>query len=356
MGSFGTAGEAGEAMMTGARVAMAELSESNDKAVCDGYGRRLEYVRLAVTDRCNMRCFYCLPNGSRDPGVPACWLTADEIEQVMSAFAALGVSRIRLTGGEPLARKGLAELAARLAAIPGIDDLSLSTNGLLLAKQALRLRRAGVARLNVSLDSLQPERFRRITGGRLGKVLDGLMAAKAAGFAPIKINVLAMRGVNDDEFEALVEFCARHGFTLRFIETMPVGGAGAGVAVSHFLDLREVQEMLRARFDLVPAMMPGGGPARYFKISGTDLTLGFITPLSQHFCDSCNRVRLAPDGVLYLCLGHEHKVELRPLLRSGVSTERLCEILRDALALKPRRHQFEAGLAPLARTMAATGG
>jgi cyclic pyranopterin phosphate synthase len=162
---------------------MAQLPQLNSKTVCDAYWRRLEYVRLAVTDRCNMRCFYCLPKGSRCPRTTACWLTVDEIEQVMSAFAALGVSCIRLTGGEPLVRKELPELASRLAAISGIDDLSLSTNGLLLAKQAFRLRRAGVVRLNVSLDSLQRERFQQITGGRLSKVLDGLMVARAAGFA-----------------------------------------------------------------------------------------------------------------------------------------------------------------------------
>ena len=271
----------------------------------DGFGRTIEYVRLSVTDRCNLRCFYCLPRGVRRLSEPDHWLRFDEIERLMRAFAALGVQRLRLTGGEPLVRARLPELAARLSALPGIADVSLSTNATLLADYAGPLRRAGVTRLNVSLDSLKPERFREITGGRLEPVLDGLMAARRAGFHWIKINMLALKGVNDDEFTDMVEFCAAQGFTLRFIEVMPVGRPGVE-ASRHYLDLHEVKARLAERFDLIPGVVPGGGPARYVRVRGTDLHIGFITPISQHFCDTCNRVRLSVDGTLHLCLGQDH--------------------------------------------------
>ena len=224
----------------------------------DGFGRTIEYVRLSVTDRCNLRCFYCLPRGVRRLSEPDHWLRFDEIERLMRAFAALGVQRLRLTGGEPLVRARLPELAARLSALPGIADVSLSTNATLLADYAEPLRRAGVTRLNVSLDSLKPERFHEITGGRLEPVLDGLLAARCAGFDWIKINMLALKGINDDEFTDMVEFCAAQGFTLRFIEVMPVGRPGVE-ASRHYLDLREVKARLAERFDLIPGVVPGWG-------------------------------------------------------------------------------------------------
>ena len=223
----------------------------------DSFQRTIEYVRLSVTDRCDLRCHYCLPEGYRDFQEPAEWLTFDEIERVLRAFAALGVRRVRLTGGEPLTRHGLPELAARLAVLPGVEDLSLSTNAVQLKKFAGALYRAGVRRLNVSLDSLKPDRFAAITGGgRLDKVLDGLMAAKATGFAPIKLNMVALRGVNDDEFEDMVRFCLEHGFTLRLIETMPVGDTGRA-ATDRYLDLQDVRRRLAEKFELLPATMPG---------------------------------------------------------------------------------------------------
>ena len=194
---------------------------NNTTGLFDLYGRKVEYLRLSVTDKCNLRCFYCLPEGFRGFEEPDNWLRFDEIERVVSAFAVLGVNRIRLTGGEPLVRRDLPRLASRLATLPGVEDLSLSTNATLLQRHAGELREAGIRRINVSLDSLRPERFKRITGGTLAPVLDGLMAAKAAGFAPIKINMLALRDINDDEFEDMVAFCLEHDFTLRFIETMP---------------------------------------------------------------------------------------------------------------------------------------
>jgi cyclic pyranopterin phosphate synthase len=321
----------------------------------DPFGRSIDYVRLSVTDKCNLRCFYCLPEGFRAFEEPDHWLRFDEIERVIGAFAELGVSRIRLTGGEPLVRRDLPQLAANLATIPGVDDLSLSTNATLLPRHAQTLREAGIARINVSLDTLHPGRFTEITGGRLEPVLVGLMSAKAAGFAPIKINMLALKGINEDEFEVMVEFCLKHGFTLRFIETMPIGTAGRN-ASQHYLGLNNVKQRLAQRFELVPGVMPGGGPARYVQVVGTDLRIGFITPISQHFCETCNRVRLSVDGTLYLCLGQEHKFELRPLLRGGISDAGLQEAIYEAIALKPERHEFSENPGQVVRFMNMTGG
>ena len=321
----------------------------------DPFGRAIEYVRLSVTDRCDLRCTYCLPKGFRGFEVPEQWLTFDEIERVVGAFGRLGVTRIRLTGGEPLVRKGLPALAARLAALPGILDLSLSTNATRLARQAGALREAGISRINVSLDSLRAERFRDITGGKLDKVMAGLMAGKASGFSPVKINMVVMAGVNDDEVEDMVEFCIEHDFTLRFIETMPMGDTGRA-ASRRSLDLREVRTRLERRFDLLAGVMPGGGPARYVQVAGTRLRIGFITPISQHFCATCNRVRLSVDGTLYLCLGQDDKLELRPLLRAGVSDAALEQAIVSAIARKPERHEFRDKPEQVLRFMSITGG
>lgn len=325
------------------------------RQLIDRFGRVIEYVRVSVTDRCDLRCFYCMPQGFHDFEEPDHWLTFDEVERVVGAFTRLGVSRIRLTGGEPLVRRDLPELAGRLAALPGLDDLSLSTNATQLARQAEALRAAGIRRINVSLDSLDAERFRAITAGSLDKVLAGLMAAKAAGFRPIKINMVAMKGVNEDEIDAMVDFCAEHGFTLRLIETMPMGDSGRKGS-DHYLDLQTVRQRLEQRFDLIPGVMPGGGPARYVKVAGTDLTIGFITPISQHFCESCNRVRLSVDGTLYMCLGQEHNFALRPLLRAGISDTELEQAIRAAIEIKPERHEFREQPGKLIRVMARTGG
>ncbi len=321
----------------------------------DPFQRRIEYVRISVTDRCDLRCFYCMPEGFRGFEEPEDWLTHDEIERVARAFTSMGVRRIRLTGGEPLVRKNLTGLAARLAALPYLEDLSLSTNATRLARHASELKQAGVSRINVSLDSLRPEVFQRITKGKLEKVLAGLMAAKEAGITPVKINMVVMKGVNDDEVESMVEFCLEHGFTLRFIETMPVGDTGRN-ATDYYVDLGEVRQRLARHFDLIPGAMPGGGPARYVRVAGTEMNIGFITPLSQHFCDTCNRVRLSVDGTLFLCLGQEDRFELRPLLRDGISDAGLDEAIRTAISLKPEKHEFREKPEQVVRFMSMTGG
>jgi cyclic pyranopterin phosphate synthase len=324
-------------------------------ALIDQFGRRIEYVRLSVTDQCDLRCSYCIPKGFKDFSEPETWLSFEEIERVMAAFGRLGVQRVRITGGEPLVRRNIDKLAARLHALPGIEDLSMSTNATRMAKLAAPLRAAGISRINVSLDSLRADRFREITGGKLDKVVAGLMAAKAAGFHPIKINMVVMRGVNEDEVEDMVEFCLEHDFTLRFIETMPMGETGRG-ATERYVSLQDVKARLGERYELIPGVMPGGGPARYVRVAGSELRIGFITPISQHFCETCNRVRLSVDGTIYMCLGQEHKLELRPLLRAGISDTELEATVRRAIDLKPERHEFRERPEKILRFMSMTGG
>ncbi|MDH5570404.1 MAG: GTP 3',8-cyclase MoaA [Gammaproteobacteria bacterium] len=321
----------------------------------DPFGRKIEYVRLSVTDRCDLRCFYCMPEGFNNFEEPEDWLQFDEIERVIRAFGELGVSRVRLTGGEPLVRKNITELAGRLAVLPGIKDLSLSTNATRMGKYARELYQSGIKRINASLDSLNPETFKQITKGKLDKVIHGLMAAKEAGFSPIKINMVVMKGINDHEVEDMVEFCIKYGFTLRFIETMPMGETGRS-ASDQYISLQTIEKRLGQRYELLPGLMPGGGPARYVKIVGTDLRIGFITPISQHFCETCNRVRLSVDGTLYMCLGQNDKYELRPLLRAGISDEELKEHIIKAIQFKPDRHEFNDKPGQVVRFMSMTGG
>jgi len=320
----------------------------------DRFGRTIQYLRVSVTDRCDLRCTYCIPEHFKGFEEPEHWLRADELERVVGIFARLGVSRFRLTGGEPLTRKGLPELAARLAALPGVEDLSLSTNATRLAQHADALKRAGVTRLNVSLDSLRAERMQQITGrDSLGNILAGLNAAKEAGFSPIKVNMVAMAGINDDEIDDMVAFCLVQGFVLRLIETMPMGDSGRGTG---FLDLQPVKARLRDRFGLVDGVLPGGGPARYMKSPDGSFSIGFITPLSQHFCETCNRVRLSVEGTLYLCLGQDDNLDLRPLLRSGATDDDIEGAIRAAIERKPERHEFRDSPEKVVRIMAKTGG
>lgn len=321
----------------------------------DRFGRSIEYLRLSVTDRCDLRCSYCMPKGFKGFEEPADWLTFDEMERLVAAFGRLGTRRVRLTGGEPLLRRNLPQLAARLSALPGIDDLSLSTNATRLERFAPELRAAGVSRINVSLDSLDRACMTQITGrDSLGAILDGLKAGKAAGFDPIKINMVALRGVNEHQIDEMVAFCIEQQFVLRLIEAMPMGSTGRDTT---WLDLGPIERHLRRRFGLVhqPAAL-GGGPARYLATQDGRTSVGFITPMSQHFCADCNRVRLAVDGTLYLCLGQEDKFEFRPLLRGGASDAELEAAIRTAIELKPEKHEFREQPAKIIRFMAQTGG
>ncbi len=321
----------------------------------DKFGRNIEYLRLSVTDRCDLRCQYCIPKGFKDFQEPDEWLSFTEIERVIRAFSELGTRRVRITGGEPLVRANLPDLVGRLSTLPGVDDLSLSTNATRLAKQAIALKQAGIRRINVSLDSLQADKFKQLTGGKLDKVLAGLMAARKAGFSPIKINMVVMKGINDNEVEDMVEFCIEHGFTLRFIETMPMGDTGRN-ASHQYMDLQIIRQRLAERYELLPGFMPGGGPARYVQVAGTDLKIGFITPISQHFCETCNRVRLSTDGTLYMCLGQEEKYSLRDPLRQGCSDDELKQHIIRAIDLKPEKHEFREQPEKVIRFMSLTGG
>ncbi len=327
----------------------------NQHRLTDPFGRHIDYVRLSVTDRCDLRCTYCMPKGYKDFEIPDNWLSFHEIERVIAAFGRLGVGRVRITGGEPLVRKDLPRLARRLARLTGIRDLSLSTNAVKLRRHAEALREAGVTRLNVSLDTLDAERFQQITGGKLEKVLAGLSAAREAGFAPIKINMVVMKGINDDEAGDMLDYCLEQGFTLRFIETMPMGSTGRD-ALGRYLPLGEIRARLEQRYELIPASMDGGGPARYYQVGDSGMRIGFITPMSQHFCETCNRVRLSTDGALFMCLGQESRYPLRPLLRSGVDDSELEQAIIEAIALKPERHEFNEKPEQIVRFMSATGG
>ncbi|MCG2634349.1 MAG: GTP 3',8-cyclase MoaA [Gammaproteobacteria bacterium] len=327
-----------------------------NRQLIDPFQRRIDYVRISVTDQCDLRCDYCLPKGFKDFEEPENWLTFDEITRVTKAFTELGVGRIRLTGGEPLVRKNFPDLVKKLGQLPQLEDLSLSTNAVKLGKVAGELKAHGLHRINVSLDSLDPKQFAAITGGgKLHKVLDGLMAAKAAGLGPIKINMVAMKGVNDHEIGEMLEFCIEHEFTLRLIETMPMGTTGRS-ATDRYLDLQPVRAQLAERYGLIPDIMPGGGPARYMRVVGSDSRIGFITPISQHFCESCNRVRLSVDGTLYLCLGQNDRFELRPMLRAGIDDDALKTAIVEAISLKPEKHEFKEEPGKLVRFMSATGG
>jgi cyclic pyranopterin phosphate synthase len=319
----------------------------------DRFGRAIEYLRLSVTDRCDLRCAYCIPEGFKGFEEPAHWLTFQEVERLLGVFARMGLKRVRLTGGEPLLRRHVDDLARRIAALPGIEDVSLSTNATQLAKMAARLRAAGVTRLNVSLDSLRAETVARINGRAvLDEVLAGLEAARAVGFAPIKVNMVVMRD-NADEIDDMVAFCLQQGFILRLIELMPMGETARRMG---YVDLQPIKRRLQERFGLVDTVLPGGGPARYLGTTDGRFTVGFITPLSQHFCATCNRVRLTVDGQLHLCLGQEDRMDFRALLRGGASDDDLATALQQAMDSKPERHEFREQPTKLVRFMNMTGG
>ncbi len=323
----------------------------------DGFGRRIDYLRLSVTDRCNLRCRYCLPAA----GVPAKpreeILSFEEVLRLVRVALTLGIRRVRLTGGEPLVRKGIVSFVARLARLPGLEDLALTTNGTLLAPLGRELREAGLQRLNISLDTLDPVKYRWLTrGGELGAVLEGIEAALALGFAPVKINVVVLRGVNDTEWEDLAALSIERPLHVRFIELMPVG-ASWSLAGEHFAPCAAVRARLEERFGrLIPAEgVAGAGPARYFRLPGALGTVGFITGVSDHFCATCNRVRLTADGKLRLCLHAQEEFDLRALLRAGASDAELAAAWRAALLCKPRASPG-AGSAAGGRGMCQIGG
>jgi cyclic pyranopterin phosphate synthase len=316
----------------------------------DGHGRLTNYLRLSVTARCNLRCRYCLPDGA--PPEPPDLLTFDELTRLAGVFSGLGVSRIRLTGGEPLVRRNLPDLVASIAALPGIEDISLTTNGVLLKRHAAALKAAGLHRINVSLDSLAPSRLQHLAGADvLPRILTGLDSADAVGLGPIKLNMVVMDSVNDTDVESMAEFCARRGYILRLIEPMPMGDIYSRPA-----DMSAILARLQERFSLVETELDGGGPARYWQSRDGRLRLGLITPLSQHFCDSCNRVRLTATGTLHTCLDGIGGVELGTLLRRGATDLEIRAAILEAVRHKPGHHTFSQEPSRDRRLMAITGG
>jgi len=333
------------------------LPTGSQPHLIDGFGRRISYVRLSVTDRCDLRCRYCMAETmtflpKRDI------LSLEELGVLADMLIARGVRRIRLTGGEPLVRRGIETLIAHLGSRVGerLDELTLTTNGTQLVRFADLLARSGVRRINVSLDTRDPERFRFITRtGEIGPVLEGISAAAAAGLH-VKINMVALRGLNEDEIGDMLAWCADEGHDLTLIETMPLGDVGTD-RTEHFLSLDGVKRQLDGDFELIPSLARTGGPARYWDVAGTGVRLGMITPLSQNFCAGCNRIRVAATGTVYGCLGHDQKVELRDLLRAG-GPSAVHAALDQLLAGKPERHAFriDAGRPAVARHMSLTGG
>ncbi|MDF7777363.1 GTP 3',8-cyclase MoaA [Sphingomonas sp. AOB5] len=324
----------------------------------DGQGRAIRYLRISVTDRCDLRCRYCMSEAMTFLPREAV-LSLEEIALIAERFIASGVRKIRLTGGEPLVRRDMIDLVRRLGRQvgTGLDELTLTTNGTQLAKHAEALHDAGVRRVNVSMDSRDSGTFRYITRhGDVAQVLDGIAAAKAVGLA-VKINMVALKGLNEDEIAPMLDWCVDQGHDLTLIETMPLGLIDEDRA-DRFLPLTQVMSALKGRFDLSFDSHTSGGPARYWRVGGTGTRLGLISPLTNNFCATCNRVRLSTDGKLHMCLGHEDSVDLKAAIRSGGLAEVDARIA-EALVRKPARHDFDVspGAAPaVARHMSVTGG
>jgi len=321
----------------------------------DNFGRKINYVRISVTDRCDLRCIYCIPKGYKNFLQQNNWLSFAQITKVAQAFAELGVKYFRLTGGEPLLRKNLADLASNLSSINGVDEISITTNGTQLQHYAQALFNAGVKRINVSLDSLRSDCVQQICGfDSLNKVLEGLEVAKKVGFSKIKINMVVLPQYNLADIAQMMEFCRANHFVLCLIETMPLGITGQN---SEHVNLLDVIKQLQSKFKLMPATnIIGNGPARYLQNLDQSLTVGLITPMSQHFCATCNRVRLTADGVLYMCLGQNHSFDLKRVLKAGCSINELKQAIKDAIKLKPKEHNFLTDPLRIKRIMAKTGG
>jgi cyclic pyranopterin phosphate synthase len=312
--------------------------------LADAFNRPITYLRISVTDRCNLRCVYCMPEAGL-PWIPKREiLTYEEIAHIVAAGAAVGVRSVRLTGGEPLVRRDLCALVRKLAAIPGVDDISLSTNGLMLADVAREFAEAGLRRVNISLDTLREERFFAIARRPgLDRVLAGIEAAIDAGLAPLKLNCVVMRGRNDDEIGDFAELTRDRPIFVRFIEVMPVE-ENLDLQRDAYVSADEILERVRESRGLQPVPGPGGnGPARYYAFAGAAGAVGVISPLSHDYCETCNRVRLSADGRLRLCLFGDHEIDLRTPVRSGASQAQIAEILRGAMYIKPERHHLRLG-------------
>ena len=336
-----------------------------DGALIDRHGRRVTYIRLSVTDRCDFRCAYCMPMKMKFLPKSEV-LSLEELLLVARAFVRLGVDKIRVSGGEPLVRKGVVRLCENLAALPGVREVAITTNGSQLPRLAKPLRAAGVRRVNISLDTLDAEKFKALTRtGELSAVLQGVEAARAAGFPGVKLNAVMMRGFNHDQIVPLARFAVAAGIDISYIEEMPLGDVGHSRAETYY-SADDAMRQLREKFDLRASDYSSGGPARYWKIAGTGTRVGFITPHSHNFCAACNRVRITAVGQLFPCLGQNDMVDLKPALRGddgggggmGGRESALRETILRGLDIKPKGHEFDLSEpgAKVVRFMSATGG
>ena len=328
--------------------------------ISDSFLRPINYLRVSVTDRCNLRCVYCMP----EEGVP--WmarsniLTYEELSSIIRASVELGISKIRITGGEPLVRTGIADFIKMIDQIPGVEEIAMTTNGILLSRYAADIKKAGLRRVNVSMDTLKPEKFKKIcrgvdSGGGIARVMEGIQAAREAGLNPVKINMVVMAGVNDDEILDFASKTLDEEWHVRFIELMPFTGHDGSTPTG--LTTRE----LKQRIDPLGHMVPfkhqwGNGPAKYYKLPGARGTIGFISALSEHFCFNCNRIRLTADGKLRPCLMSENMIDLREPLRGGMAAEQLKELIQKAVSAKPKGHLLGEGHKPNDRPFCQVGG
>ncbi|WP_316859669.1 GTP 3',8-cyclase MoaA [uncultured Cohaesibacter sp.] len=331
------------------------------KPLIDPFGRTIDYLRVSVTDRCDFRCFYCMADTMHFLPKREV-LSFEELDRLCTVFVALGIRKLRVTGGEPLVRKDVMTLIASLSRhlqSGALDELTLTTNGSQLSKHARDLASLGIRRINLSLDTLRADRFAKITRwGRLDQILEGMESALAAGIK-LKLNVVALKTVNDDEFDDMIRFCAERDMGLTFIETMPMGEIGADRA-DMYLSLTEVRERLQESWRLSPSSYRSGGPATYYTLEETGSRIGFISPLSHNFCEGCNRVRVTCTGTLYTCLGQEGSVDLRKALRTSRSDDALIDVIRSAIDRKPKGHDFvidrNDNRPSIGRHMSVTGG
>ena len=327
-------------------------------SLIDRFGRQVDYIRISVTDRCDLRCIYCMSENVRF--VPRSQLlTLEEIVRIGAAFVALGVRKIRITGGEPLTRNNILQVFHQLGRLDGLQELTLTSNGTQLPRYAHALRRAGVKRINISIDSLRPDRFHAITrNGEIEKTLAGIDAAIAAGFERIKLNAVVLKNRNHDEVLDLVGFAIDRGLDISFIEEMPLGIIGEHDRAEAYYSSDLILADLRKRYEMYPTTESTGGPSRYYRIAGQETRVGFISPHSHNFCDQCNRVRLTAEGRLLLCLGQEHSLDLRRVVRANPSDDRpLRDAIVAAMQLKPKGHDFDLTAQPVIfRHMNSTGG
>ncbi len=324
----------------------------------DNFGRKITYIRMSVTDRCDFRCVYCM--SEEMTFLPrAQVLTLEELGIIGKAFVDLGIQKIRLTGGEPLVRPNIIKLVKELGQLKGLNELALTTNGGQLEKHAAELSSSGVQRINISLDSLKPQKFKQLTRiGDLSKVIRGIDAAQQAGFKRIKIIAVILKNRNDDEVISLLEFALNRGLDISYIEEMPLGHINEHNRAASFCSSKELRSIIAEKYQLLPTTDNTGGPSRYWSISGHQSRIGFISPESENFCDSCNRVRLTVEGRLLLCLGNEHSIDLRAILRRYPGdNQKLQDAIIESMKIKPERHYFNADDQPqILRFMNTTGG